>query len=202
MNQNAPKIDLPPPLNNTLGGWLHTSVPTLSGYELYAICSYVHNQFPQFNEKSSLKLVQDRLITNKYLHKDYGEAIYRPFKKPAKGWHNRLARFWTRMMPASYWVALRERFPELARRNDGYEYGSVIDSEATFTRTVQLKPIGYRQEVDRLMILSRRDSDMPHFDGEFEFMCGYEALTDMLYIHEKFWLTQGYQNYPVGMRHG
>lgn len=192
-------IDFPPPLNNELAAWLKQQNPALAVPDLYEICRYLHNQFTQFNEKSSLNVVADRLIVNRYLHREYGQEIRRPIKTPVPGLRGKFARFWTKVMPTSYWVALRERFPDLARRNDGYTYGSIADPEAQFTRTVELKSIGFHQQFSPLLMASHgRDDSIPHFFGEFEFMVGYEALTDTLYLHERMWIRTG-DDYRYGV---
>lgn len=184
-------FDFPPPLNNSLAEWLSSKEPGLDVPILYEICRYMHSQFTQFNEKSNLKVVGEKLIVNKYLHSQYGQTVMRPFKKPAPGLRGKFARFWTKVMPGSYWEALRERFPDLQRRRwDGYDYGSVADPDAQFTRAVELKYVGFHQVVDPLLMSHQRDTTIPRFNGDFEFMAGYEPLTDTLYLHERTWIRR------------
>ena len=184
-------LDFPPPLNNALAEWLRTQEPGLDVPLLYEICRYIHSQFTQFNEKSALKVVGEKLIVNKYLHSQYGQTVYRPFKKPAPGLRAKFARLWTKVMPQSYWVALGERFPHLSRRYDGYDYGSVADPDAQFTRAVELKYVGFHQAVDRFVSLDGYTSaERFRFSGDFEFMAGYEPLTDTLYLHERAWIRR------------
>lgn len=191
-------LDFPPPLNNALAEWLQAQEPGLGGPELYEMCRYMHSQFTQFNEKSNLKVVGEKLIVNKYLHSEYGQTVFRPFKKPAPGLRAKLARFWTKVMPRSYWVVLGERFPHLYRRYDGWDYGSVAEPDAQFTRTVKLTRVGFHQQLDMGQIYrGELDPRLPHFVGEFEFQAGYEALTDTLYLHERIWVRTG-DDYRMG----
>lgn len=184
-------IDLPVPFNNALANWLHRANPSIDTGIIYEICRYMHSKYPQFNEKSKLEFTTDRLVKRHYLHADYGEMLYKSTKAPAPGFRNKLRRLIRRLTPDSYRIALRQRFPELANRYhpDGYTYGSVALPDATFTLTVQMERIGYHQEVDHYMML-RPNYDEPRFYGSFEFIAGYEPLTDTLYLSEKVFIYE------------